>query len=62
MREQVKKVVYQQSSAIYGMGFIGAAIYYIQHATGFGMALLGVAKAIFWPAFMVYNAMKYLEM
>jgi hypothetical protein len=62
MREQVRKVVYQQSSAIYGMGFIGAAVYYIQHAAGFGMGLLGVGKAIFWPAFLVYKALQYLEM
>ncbi len=62
MREHVRKVVYQQSSAVYGMGFIGAAVYYIQHATSFGMGLLGVLKAIFWPAMLVYKALEYLKM
>lgn len=62
MREQVRKVVYQQSSAVYGMGFIGAAVYYIQHATGFGVGLLGILKALFWPAMLIYKALEYLHM
>lgn len=62
MRQQVSKVVYQQSSAVYGMGLIGAAVYYIQHASSFGMGLLGVIKAIFWPGLLVYKALEYLNM
>jgi hypothetical protein len=62
MKEQVRKVVYQQSSAVYGMGFIGAVVYYIQHATSFGMGVLGVLKAIFWPAMLIYKALEYLNM
>jgi hypothetical protein len=46
------------SSAIYGLGFIGAAIYFISTATGFWMGALGVAKALVWPAFLVYEALK----
>ena len=45
---------------VYGMGFIGAVIYYISHATGFWMGVLGLVKAIFWPAFLVYEALKAL--
>jgi hypothetical protein len=40
---------------IYGLGFIGAAIYYIQQAAGFWEGVLGVLKAIVWPAFVVYK-------
>lgn len=47
--------------AIYGMGFIGALIYFIQAATGFWMGALGVVKAIFWPAFLVYHLLQYLK-
>jgi len=43
-------------SAVYGMGFIGAAIYYIAHAASFWMGALGLLKAILWPAFLVYEA------
>lgn len=45
--------------AIYGLGFIGAAIYYIQAATGFWMGVLGVLKAIVWPAFLVYELLRW---
>ena len=48
--------------AIYGLGFIGAAVYYISTATGFWMGVLGVLKAIVWPAFLVYNSLKFLGM
>jgi len=46
------------SGAIYGVGLIGAAIYYISTATSFWMGLLGVLKALVWPAFLVYEALK----
>jgi len=46
--------------AVYGLGFIGAAIYYISTATGFWMGVLGVLKAIVWPAFLIYSALKSL--
>jgi hypothetical protein len=41
--------------AIYGLGFIGAAVYYISTATSFWMAVLGILKAMVWPAFVVYG-------
>jgi hypothetical protein len=41
--------------AIYGMAFIGAAVYYIQHAATFWMAMLGVLKALFWPGVLIYK-------
>jgi hypothetical protein len=34
---------------------LGAAVYYLQNATGFGDGLLGLLKALFWPAFLVYH-------
>ena len=50
------------SSAIYGLGFIGALVYYISTATGFWMGVLGVLKAIVWPAFLVFEMLKFLAM
>jgi hypothetical protein len=50
------------SSAIYGLGFIGAAIYYISNATNFWMGVLGFLKAVVWPAFLVYEWLKFLGM
>jgi hypothetical protein len=46
--------------AVYGLGFIGAAIYYISVATTFWMGVLGLLKAIVWPVFLVLEALKFL--
>ncbi len=48
------------SSAIYGLGFIGAAVYFISYATSFWMGVLGFLKSLVWPAFLVYEALKFL--
>ena len=51
-----------KEGVIYVFGFIGAAVYYISTATGFWMGVLGVLKAIVWPAFVVYGFLKFLGM
>ena len=43
----------------YFLGFLGAAIYYIQQATGFWMGALGILKAIVWPAFIVHKLLGF---
>ncbi|NSW95298.1 MAG: hypothetical protein HPY62_11385 [Bacteroidales bacterium] len=48
------------SGAVYGLGLIGAAIYFISHATGFWMGVLGFLKAIVWPVFLVMKAFEQL--
>ncbi|MGW8313972.1 MAG: hypothetical protein ACWGNV_00115 [Bacteroidales bacterium] len=45
-------------NAVYGIGIIGAAIYYISTAAGFWMGVLGILKALVWPAFLVYEALQ----
>lgn len=59
---QIKQRVVQQSSAVYGLGFIGAVVYFIQHAMGFWVGVLGVLKACVWPAFLVYKLLEFLKM
>jgi len=46
--------------AVYGLGFIGAAIYFISTATTFWIGVLGFLKAIVWPVFLVYELLKLL--
>ena len=46
--------------AVYGLGFIGAAVYYISVATGFWVGVLGILKACVWPAMFVYHALRFL--
>jgi hypothetical protein len=48
------------AGAVYGLGLIGSAIYFISTATGFWMGLLGVLKALVWPAILVFDAFKAL--
>jgi len=48
------------SGAVYGLGFIGAAVYFIMQATCFWAGVLGVLKAIVWPAFLVFKVFEYL--
>ncbi|MCX6234229.1 MAG: hypothetical protein NT175_05815 [Bacteroidetes bacterium] len=50
------------SGAVYGLGLIGAAIYFISHATGFWIGVLGFLKAIVWPVFLIYEAFKHFGM
>jgi hypothetical protein len=50
----------QCNSGVYGLGFIGAAIYFISTATTFWLGVLGFLKALVWPAFLVYYAFQFL--
>ena len=44
----------------YFLGIIGAAVYFISTSTGFWAGVLGILKAIVWPAFVVYGLLKFL--
>lgn len=48
--------------AVYGLGFIGALVYYLQHASTFWVGVLGIIKAIVWPAFLIYRLLEFLRM
>ena len=61
-RTRTKVINNAGGQPVYGLGFIGAAIYYISTAGSFWMGVLGFLKAIVWPAFLVYEALKYLAM
>jgi hypothetical protein len=50
------------SSAVYGMAFIGALLYFIQHATSFWGGVLGILKAIIWPAWLIYKLLEFLKL
>lgn len=49
------------SGAIYGIGVIGALIYFLQRSTTFTDGLIGVIKALGWPALLVYKALELLK-
>lgn len=49
------------AGAVYGLGFIGALVYFIQSAEGFWDGLIGFLQALVWPAFLVYELMRFLR-
>ena len=48
------------AGAVYGLGFIGALIYFIQNADGFWAGVLGILQAIIWPVLVVYKLLESL--
>jgi hypothetical protein len=50
------------SGAVYGLGLIGAWVYYFRHATTFQQGVVGFFKGLFWPAFLVYELLVFLKM
>lgn len=47
--------------AIYGIGLLGALVYFMQHATSFWTVVLGIFKAIFWPGVILYRVLELLH-
>ena len=48
--------------AVYGLGLIGAVVYYLQNSTTLTEGLLGILKALVWPAFVVYKTLEFLKL
>jgi hypothetical protein len=44
----------------YFLAVIGAAVYYISATTGFWNGVLGLLKALVWPAFLVFEVLKFV--
>lgn len=42
----------------YCLGFIGALVYYMQAAVGFGAVVTGILKSFIWPATLVYKLLE----
>ncbi|HUI88426.1 MAG TPA: hypothetical protein VLX61_06840 [Anaerolineales bacterium] len=59
----MQKVIYRgaASAPVYGLGLIGALVYYVGHATTFWLGVLGFVQAVLWPAMLVYELLKYLH-
>jgi hypothetical protein len=62
--EQKKPVVIHSNGgadAVYGIGMIGAWVYYLKRATTNKERALGLAKGLAWPAVLVYALLVFLE-
>ena len=49
------------SGAIYGLGILGAWVFFWQQADQFWEYLWAIVQGIFWPAFMVYEVFVALD-
>ena len=47
--------------AVYGLGLVGALVWYWQQAQSPGERAVSVVKALVWPAFLVYDALEALH-
>ncbi len=59
-----KTIVMRQgggSDAVYGLGLIGAWVYYIGRATTSEERIKGFFKGLVWPAFLVHQVLVFLE-
>lgn len=57
-----KNIIYKHKShgAIYGLGFIGSAVYFLSSASGFWAVVLGLLKSAVWPAILVFELLKHV--
>jgi hypothetical protein len=62
-QEQRPKGIRQGSSsdAVYGIGLIGAWVYYFRRATTTRQRVEAFFKGLFWPAFLVYELLDFLK-
>jgi len=54
------KIIRKGGAGAYFLGFLGALVYYLQRSPTFWAGLVGILKAIFWPAFLVYGLLKHI--
>jgi len=42
--------------------FLGAATYFVQQANGLGESLVGILKAMVWPAFFIHRVFELIRL
>lgn len=70
MSDSVDRPIYKTKNVIKGggmggmwfLGFVGSLVYYLQtNSDNFWLVLGAVFKALFWPAFLVYNLLQFIK-
>lgn len=59
--EKRKDYGHHGGNGMYGLGMIGAAVFYLQHAHSFSEVIVAILKAVFWPAFFVYRLLEVFK-
>lgn len=60
MKKKMNSCTASCGGGFYGLGFIGALVYYISTATSFWNGVFGVVKALLWPGFLIYDLLKFI--
>ncbi len=60
-RKHEVKIQGGSSDTVYGLGLVGAWVYYIGRATTNQERIKGFFKGIFWPALLVYELLVFLK-
>jgi hypothetical protein len=45
----------------YFVAMIGAAVYWVGQANGFGGVIVALLKALVWPGFLVYDLLRFIN-
>lgn len=48
-------------NAIYGLGVVGALFYFLNGTTTFVAVIIGIGKAVFWPAILMFKLLTFLQ-
>jgi len=66
VKARAKSIVMMKGASpagpFYGLGIVGAMIFYIQQADGFFPIIWAIIKAFIWPAFFVYDVLKFVTL
>lgn len=46
---------------VYCLGLLGALVYYVGAVDGFWNIIVAIAKSFLWPAFVVFDLLKFLN-
>jgi hypothetical protein len=60
-KKEWKKVRHEGGGAVYGLGFVGALVYFLQQATTLWEGMIGLLKSLFWPAVLIYKLLEFLK-
>lgn len=50
------------TGGLYGLGVLGALVYFIQTSTSFVDGIVGIIMALFWPAVVVHKVLELLKL
>jgi hypothetical protein len=62
-KSKKSKMQYSNSAGgpVYFLGLVGSLVYFLQVADSLWSVLFAFVKAVFWPGFLIYDVLKYIN-